>query len=401
MNEFKNRGKGMKISLNRMDKNISYLLIFLMITSIYAINDQKTLLYLIRSIFIVYMFSRLFFVRHQLTIYSVWAVSFLFITGASILWAFNQSDAIHYFVWLLQVTLVTIPLSIFIDDEEKLEFAIKCFVVGGVLLIARLIIETPATVWGIRRLGAAIGYNANDLGMKLAFAALCTSYLLKKNRKKKLLLTVAFVLITAITMLTGSRKAFVLLVLGVVLYNILIDRSYKKYLIGIPSAIILSVAFYYLVTNVPALYNVLGSRLEDLLGTLQGTSDNMSTLVRMDMTSVGLNLFSQKALFGHGIGNFAIKSGFNTYSHNNYIELLTGIGIVGFITYYSFYLYLLFKLFRELIKGNTQHAFPFTIVVLILIIEVGLVSYNTNYIQILLMLSLSFLKIKSDQRILY
>lgn len=371
-----------------------------MITSIYAINDQKTLLYLIRSIFIVYMFSRLFFVRHQLTIYSVWAVSVLFITGASILWAFNQSDAIHYFVWLLQVMLVTIPLSIFIDDEEKLEFAIKCFVVGGVLLIARLIIETPATVWGIRRLGTAIGYNANDLGMKLAFAALCSTYLLKKSSKKKLFLTAAFVLMTAITMLTGSRKAFVLLVLGVVLYNVLIDRSYKKYLIGIPSAIIALIGFYYLVTNVPALYNVLGSRLEDLLGTLQGTSD-MSTRVRMDMISVGLNLFFQQPLFGYGIGNFAIKSGFNTYSHNNYIELLTGIGIVGFIAYYSFYLYLLFKLFRELIKGNTQHAFPFTIVVLILIIEVGLVSYNTNYIQILLMLSLSSLKIKSDQSILY
>ncbi len=389
----------MKIPLNRMDKHISYLLILLMITSIYAINDQKTLLYLIRGMFIVYMFLRLLFVRHRLTIYSVWTVSVLFITGASILWAFNQSDAIHYFVWLLQVMLVTIPLSIFIDDEEKLEFVIKCFVVGGVLLIVRLIIETPATVWGIRRLGAAIGYNANDLGMKLAFAALCTTYLLKKNSKKKLFLTAIFVLMTAITMLTGSRKAFVLLVLGVVLYNILIDRSYKKYLIGIPSAIILSVAFYYLVTNVPTLYNVLGSRLEDLLGTLQGTSDNMSTLVRMNMASVGLNMFSQQPLFGYGIGNFAIKSGFGTYSHNNYIELLTGIGIAGFITYYSLYVYLVINLLRGLIKGNTQLAFPFLIVVLILIIEVGLVSYNTNYIQILLMISLSFSKIKSNFRL--
>ncbi len=371
-----------------------------MITSIYAINDQKTLLYLIRSIFIVYMFSRLFFVRHQLTIYSVWAVSVLFITGASILWAFNQSDAIHYFVWLLQVMLVTIPLSIFIDDEEKLEFAIKCFVVGGVLLIARLIIETPATVWGIRRLGTAIGYNANDLGMKLAFAALCSTYLLKKSSKKKLFLTAAFVLMTAITMLTGSRKAFVLLVLGVVLYNVLIDRSYKKYLIGIPSAIIALIGFYYLVTNVPALYNVLGSRLDDLFRTLQGTSGNMSTLARIDMIRVGLNMFSHQPLFGYGIGNFAIKSGIGMYAHNNYIELLTGIGIVGFIIYYSLYIYLLINLMRGLIKGNTQLAFPFTIVVLILIIEIGLVSYNTNYVQILLMLSLSFFNIKNNTRII-
>ena len=73
-----------------------------------------------------------------------------------------------------------------------------------------------------------------------------------------------------------------------------------------------------------------------------------STNTRINMIKYGFEMFKSNPILGVGIGNYAYY-GYHiyglfaeVYSHNNYIEMLSNIGIVGFISYYfytSLYMY--------------------------------------------------------------
>ncbi|QAY67785.1 O-antigen ligase family protein [Paenibacillus protaetiae] len=117
------------------------------------------------------------------------------------------------------------------------------------------------------------------------------------------------------------------------------------------------------------------------------------------MIKAAIDSFKHRPLFGYGIGNFSVISEFDMYAHNNYVELLADLGSVGFLIYYAMYFYLFFKLSKGVFLKENDLVFPFIIVVLIMISETGLVSYNVGYIQILLVLSYSWLKIHNKLKI--
>ena len=68
---------------------------------------------------------------------------------------------------------------------------------------------------------------------------------------------------------------------------------------------------------------------------------------RSGMLALGLELFASRPLFGIGYGNFVYYSakvlGWGTYSHNNYIEVLSGTGLFGFVPYVLLYGWLILR----------------------------------------------------------
>ncbi|QAY67784.1 hypothetical protein [Paenibacillus protaetiae] len=253
--------------------NIIALLIFLSICSIYAINDQKTLVYSLRILFIVIMMIRIITHGIKVNWYIVWVSSFLTICTATILWSNDQEKGLYSLVWSVQVFLVTVFIGDYIDSREKRDFLIKCISAGGVLLTIRLMIATPITVWGTGRLGLAIGYNVNDVGLKLSFSVLCLIYLIKngefKRYKKIILFCLTLILIT-VTLFTGSKKAFLVILIGVSLFTLLSVKKISKTFIILPFLLIFIYGFYYAVMNFQPLYNVLGERVEAMVVTLSG-----------------------------------------------------------------------------------------------------------------------------------
>ena len=61
-------------------------------------------------------------------------------------------------------------------------------------------------------------------------------------------------------------------------------------------------------------------------------SDN-SFIDRLDMVSVGLRLFAEKPLLGHGPDAYTYVSGFGLYSHNSFIEIAVNWGLFGLAAY--------------------------------------------------------------------
>ena len=70
------------------------------------------------------------------------------------------------------------------------------------------------------------------------------------------------------------------------------------------------------------------------------------------------------------------------YAHNNYIELLVDVGLVGFFIYYG---YIATMLFKDCGKNNVS-VYLKAILVSMLITDFGLVSYYNELYQYILVL---------------
>ena len=98
---------------------------------------------------------------------------------------------------------------------------------------------------------------------------------------------------------------------------------------------------------------------------------------RQDYDRKGFQFFPKNLFLGYGINNFRNLYDINTYAHNNFIELLVGIGLVGFTVYYIAYAYVLCKLFKTtFIKPNRLSIIAFVINTCFLISHYAFVGYN-------------------------
>jgi O-antigen ligase len=64
---------------------------------------------------------------------------------------------------------------------------------------------------------------------------------------------------------------------------------------------------------------------------------DVSTNERFEFAEIGLRLWAESPLWGHGLDQFRVLTYAETYAHNNYVELLVGLGVIGLLLYYALY----------------------------------------------------------------
>lgn len=121
--------------------------------------------------------------------------------------------------------------------------------------------------------------------------------------------------------------------------------------------------------------------------------------VRDQLVSYGIEFWKERPIFGSGINNYRYliqkNYGFPTYSHNTYIEILVGTGIVGFIFYFLFIISTFIFLIKKylVLKEKSILLIIYGLVCLV-IISFGQRMYAVIYQFIYIALILSFVKIK-------
>lgn len=289
-----------------------------------------------------------------------------------------------------------------INDIKKISWA---NILSGGVLIFILFARGDLTGFSTsNRFGQDLFGNSNILANLLMKSALYAIWLLVYSENKiihKMVLTLCLVASYYGMFLSGGRKFII--IPAIFLYILLIfkrDSHGRKHLVKYTGVVIaIVIAVYYLIMNVPAFYAVIGERMESLFSFIRtGHSiSGKSAEIRATMIEIGFNKWMDSPIWGYGFDSFKyynrLMTGHFYYSHNNYIELLYDLGIIGFAIYYWFY----WKLFYVAWKGKNSYtpeirAFVIGIVFSMLVFEYGAVNYTVTSTQIMLFFAYTLLK---------
>lgn len=254
----------------------------------------------------------------------------------------------------------------------------------GILTVTLLIILFSLGNITQGRLATGTEMNANALSMLCVYGFALTMYFHKIQAITSVSYWIRVAIYLISILLTGSRKGLIMIVLVIVVVNL--AGGTRKIIRGILIGAVAAIALYVAIMNVDFLYNIIGQRVESLIILLtEGSTTEGSLNSRQALIDIGMGYIKEKPWTGYGFDCFKLISGtggggkvgtssFGYYSHNNYIELLFGGGIIGLVLYYIPILYLFIRLLKNM-KKNRCVAYLLAILVSKLAVEYAYVSY--------------------------
>ncbi len=336
--------------------------------------------------------------------FTIWKVAFLLFSALSLLWAKDTELVKPHLKSLLVYLVILILIYSCIRTKKDIEKVLKIWLMACVVCVCYLLITNSSEIMnanmggeGNFRLGTEGSWNANSIGLMTSGAALIALYFLKKTSLAipKILYLCCMGLMIFTSLVTGSRKAIIMILLGICLYLLLTSKG-KRVRIMLLILIFASV-LYYIIMEVPYFYSIVGWRMEGLFAKWTGNGEvEASAKIREEFIDNAVKVWKQYPIWGCGLDCFRMFNidslGRPMYAHNNYVELLADLGVVGFSIYYIGYLYLLTNLFKK-IKESDLAKFLLIYLLVVAILEYGFVSYNDLMTQLILMFGFSFVTI--------
>lgn len=347
------------------------------------------------------------FKRIRVNLFLLWYLSFVLLSGASCVWAIEPSNVIAVLKSMVINLFIVISIDLSVRNAEDSFALMRAVLMASVLTALYLIAKIDWGTIGMDRIGIegdSQRWNLNDIGLMGMWSLAFYLILPKKGGIFAHVFYMAPNL--AVLLLSGSRKAWLALVLIVILHLFVHNRG--ELLKKIFFSLCIFGAAAYLVMNVPILYEIGGRRFEVLLDAILGNgAADSGTIMRLRYIELGWEAFLKRPFFGYGLDCYrkllsASYISRDTYSHHNYIELLVNGGMVTTLVFYSIYAMAFFRGFRWL-KRNRGKAVPghrrlvlyfMGLLVLQLGLQMGMVMYQDLSMLIVIMLYEKLLRIR-------
>ena len=225
--------------------------------------------------------------------------------------------------------------------------------------------------------------NANTVGLLGANAIVMTLYYMLYDRPRWWHIIALPTL--GILAATGSRKALVFVVAGIVLlfiFKSLRSANVVNSIVKIIGSLLALTIVGIAVLQLPMFSEVL-DRMSSMVDAFSGTGGDSSTIIRMALVDIGWDLFYQSPITGVGANNPSVYTYFlygkeNYYLHNNYIELLAGTGVIGLLAYYSMYIYIAYNLIRYRDFHSNEYVMVLILFLSQIVMDMGMVSYESK-----------------------
>lgn len=317
---------------------------------------------------------------------TVWYALFTAYSALSSLWSsYINADMASYFLRMVVIVALITSISIYVDKPEDLERIIKLYIFSMFMIVLMELSSVPFSEWSSGSMGSHFsGANSNGVAFMVFCAELMAFYEFYSKNKKGYILLVALFLVFII--LSSSRKSMFAAVAGPIMF-VLFSVYKKNYFFNIVAILTLATLVIFFIMTDENAYNAIGKRITSMLmfwfEERDHTVDN-SLYMRSYYIDLAQRMFSESPIFGKGMGNFAkiidhVYMLDGVYSHNNFWQILSELGLVGFIIYYSLYFITLVRLAKgAFINKSRINMLFFTFMILLLVLETGLVTYNSK-----------------------
>lgn len=353
---------------------------------------------LVFLILIYLIMSKKFYFNRFLSIHLLFV---LFCTISSI-YAIDKIIALNKVKTLILIYVVMFFLANYISTYKKIDKILNCFIYSGVFASLYIIKNSDFSV--INRYGDVLG-NQNQMALIIGVSVIMCLYMIINKKGYKYIIFIIIMVPTIL--LTGSRKGIFFLIFNLIFIIYLNNRKkIKNWVESIFLIIGLIGLLLYLVYNIPFFYEILGTRLDSLILSINGQGvGDASIKMRSYMITFGLESFYKEPFCGYGIDNYRVlvgkAIGQYTYAHNNFIELLVDVGALGFMVYYSTHLILIKQMLKSIkIYNNKTIYYMFLgIVISLVLLSTGMVYYDDKQFSLILALmsSVGSSEIKNDE----
>ena len=331
--------------------------------------------------------------------YHIWMVLFTLTCVMSYFQAIHPERVVSSILSIIQVWLMGTAILLYNNTRENSIKLLRFISLGCYGIIARMVIQVPVNAWGTERVGNYLGYGNNGASTALIYVAIFMFYLFRisKDSKDRYYSIVTMVLCILFSLLCGSKKAVIVAALGIGLQLAFSSKKPAQFVLRLLLAIGLGFGLYTAIMNVDILYNALGRRIQYMLFAFSGSDGgDASTLDRIAFARQAIEVFHNHPIFGVGLDNFRYYNFKQFYSHNNYLELATGLGVFGVIAYYWFPFSILKN---SLIRRNNPSCLMIASFMLtILLMDIATVSYSIDSLQIYIAFAYSMLVLEIQEQ---
>jgi len=334
-------------------------------------------------------------------IYFIFSMLALFSSLWSIDFDNTSFRAVQILVLSLYMFVIYNSFVIFKMQNTFLNAILIGSLINYLLLLG--IVPTPfpvITEWGNRAFGT-VG-NPNVLAFVMLLSILVSSMYIEMRDKINTIFYyyqyLNIVLALYIILLTASKKGAIF---GAILFFIFLFQTVKdpklffKFVVGVILGIFI-LSYIINIDNVTGAFENTLRRFMSFGSQISSESTSGSTGERKYFIELGLVLFQNNPIWGYGLDTFRYLNDKGIYAHNNYIELLVDLGMVGLVLFYYIYFSLMRKIFNMYDKKIRNFLFAF--ILILLFMEMAYVSYGLKLVLITLLAISSFAE-KNDKKL--
>mgnify|MGYP006996035538 CR=1 FL=1 len=235
------------------------------------------------------------------------------------------------------------------SPDEINKFWIATFI-GGVTLSFYVFGMYGSDFWNILRANAVansnnitrIGtgfVNANTIGVYTSISMCLGLYyaFFKKGKKSifyKFIFMTGALVSFVMAMASSSKKTLIIMFtfwVCILVYKQIGSKNFVRGIKYLVIFILITITMVYLIQNI-TIFSGIATRMKSLFSFLEVGKGGVSEVERASFISQGIQYWMQSPIWGNGLGSSVYYMGM--YAHNNFVEILMSLGILGFFVFY-------------------------------------------------------------------
>ena len=337
--------------------------------------------------------------KRLINIYSLLFFSFVAFAFLSAVWSELRPNTLVAANTFLRLFIMSTLLYNYLSSQNKREYILYAFVAAGLTIgVVTLLYYGPfeyvKAVFSGERIGERL-YAINEIAAILAVCSLISLWFALFKKRRLYFFPPCVYLFIAIGI--GSRAAFFIFFAG--LFVLIFFKCKGKARLFFPLAFAAVILVFFVLLKLTSFGGV-AERFKNFMAVFSNSENaDGSTLIRVKMIKWGFESFLERPVLGHGLESGAVimqkhGSGFSLF-HNQYVEMLSGLGLIGSCLYFSMFLYPFVRLIKPALKGNETSVIAVVILVSIAVLFV----FGTDHDQAIpVLLCYCFLEAESLRR---